>query len=179
MRTYRNLALAFLFLTLPSVVRAQGGDGNAKKEDLSREIELLKSNNQALREDYAKAIKEIDALRGEINSLNKKNANLLEEIRAKLMQIDQLLIKLQPTSTREAKSSPQSGRVLLANHYDDVMTFYINDRTYVVQPKSTTLVEEVPAGTFSYKVMNATHGLRSSDPAAVLAPGKTYTLTVR
>jgi hypothetical protein len=179
MRNFRNLALTFLFLALPSMVHAQNGDGNPKKDDLLRELEILKTNNEILRADFARAMKEIDSLRNELNNLNKKNSAVLEEIRTQMIQIDQSLAKLQPTIKSESKSPPQSGRVLLANHYVSEMTFYINEKPWVVPAKATVLIENVPAGTFSYRVVHATFGQQLSDPAAPLAPGKTFTLTAK
>ena len=159
------------------------------------DIDALKLSNKMLRDDYVAAriradaqAEQIKILRGEIENLKKGNGSsdslpppdkILEEIRVKVYQIEQNLSKMQPATTREAKSSPSTGRILLANHYADEMTFFINDKRMVVPAKSTMLIEDVPAGTFAYKVVHAAYGERSSNPAATLVPGQTYTLTVR
>jgi hypothetical protein len=190
--------------TIYEILKVMNGDMKESFKKISfdmsnivADMQSLKTSNNVLREDLAAATKRIDLLerelrflRADLDSLKKPNGSngsaadkiVLDEIRSKVNQIDQTLARLQTLTSREAKSPPppvQKGRILLANHYFDEMTFHINDKRWVVPAKSTVLIEEMPVGTFSYKVTHAKFGERFSNPAATLNPGQTYTLTVR
>ena len=146
---------------------------------------------QMLKRDFVEASKraellktQVEALREELNGLKKGNGRVeppaplgsekavLDDISTMMNQINEALAKLPASNPRVTKSVPASGTILLANHYGDTMTFQINDKTWVVPAKSTILVGDVPAGTFSYKISHAIYGLQLSDPAAVLAQGR-------
>jgi hypothetical protein len=204
-RISRKLALICLLLVLPapasaSVVFSIHTDpGNPEKEpDIKAVLDKLKKMDDgigaaflkmqgdimALRTELLKATdradeldKEVKALRREMNFLKKGSLEgTLDEIRARLTEIDKSLGE----NKREAKSVPltEKGRILLANHYQDTMIFYINDKRWEVPAQSTYLVENVPVGPFTYKVSHAIFGDRSSD-RATLSAGQTYTLTVK
>ncbi|HYV38399.1 MAG TPA: hypothetical protein VE988_22135, partial [Gemmataceae bacterium] len=101
----------------------------------------------------------------------------IAELRGRLDKIEMLIAKLE--EGRVSKSLPvNTGRILLANMYPEVMLFVINDVAYRVEPGTTKAIENVTPGVFKYEVISGSYGsVRTNRPT--LEPGKTYTITVR
>jgi len=181
MRTFCSLALVGLFFTVPSVVRAQQGpEGNGKDD-----IKILKKDLEDARRLLDLANLRIQQLDEQVNTL-KATLALANEVRAKMAELDKSLAKLQQgvTSSESFKKAYTSttplATVSLVNHSREQLTFYINDTPYVVPGQMSMLVNGVPPGRFSYKVIHSAYGvLLSSNPTETLAPGQTYTLSAR
>jgi hypothetical protein len=105
----------------------------------------------------------------------------IDEIKVTLANIEQAILKLQPSSNRIAlspPSSPATGRVMLVNVYPEELLFVVNQKTYRVAPGATMPLDGVPAGVLNYEVISGTWGLRARSTTN-LAPGETFTLTAR
>jgi archaellum component FlaC len=101
---------------------------------------------------------------------------VLDEIKARLTRIEQDLAKL--TTTRTAFSPAPTGRVRLVNDYVEDLLFIVRGRAYRVTPGSVQVVEQVPAGEFTYEVVSPTYGLRRRTTTG-LAAGETFTISAR
>ncbi len=134
--------------------------------------------------------KQVEKLRLDMEALQKRTSNIalyppsdkisLDEVRAQLRQIEQILNRMQGTG-RTAFSSPvvTTGRILMVNTYPDMhLLFIINQKAYRVEAGQTAAIDNMPAGTFTYEVISPIAG-SAGRHSRVLTPGQTYTLTAR
>jgi hypothetical protein len=134
--------------------------------------------------------KVVNQLRLDIETLQKRvspresfypdDKGALEEIRARLSQIERMLSRLETTSKRIPDSSPNggTGRLVLVNQFSDTVLFVINQKPVRVLPGQTAVVDNQPAGVFTFEAISESAGSRGRF-TRVLAAGETYTLTAR
>jgi hypothetical protein len=99
----------------------------------------------------------------------------LEQLRVRLIQIEQLLLELKTRQARTSFSAPAEGRVVLNNDYVDEVQFTVNGETYRVAPGASVVLPNIPAGALRYEMRSAVYGLRASRTTE-LAAGQTLTL---
>jgi len=104
-------------------------------------------------------------------------ADLEQEIAALHGQMDQLQQRLRTANSISAygplDSTPRSSRVRLVNEYVLDVAVVVNGVSYHLRPSDQRTVD-VPAGTFSYEVLN----LQQGPQTRTVAPGNTFTITV-
>jgi chromosome segregation ATPase len=102
----------------------------------------------------------------------------IDEIRAKLDQIEQTLRHPPAPSYVARYPAAQAGRVVLVNTYPEDLTFVVDGRSYLVAPGGTMTLDGQPAGTLSYEIISPTWGVRDRRTTA-LGANETLTLTAR
>ena len=105
----------------------------------------------------------------------------MEAIRSKLSDIEQAILKLQPSTGRVAMSppaTPTAGRVVLVNLYQEELLFVINQKGIRVAPGANVPLENIASGVVNYEVISPTWGVRARTTTN-LAPNETVTLTAR
>jgi hypothetical protein len=100
----------------------------------------------------------------------------IDAIARRLAKIEQDLARLTPPPRVSLYPAAAVGRLRLVNDYPEEMLFVINSRSYRVAPGMTQVIDQVPAGAFTYEVVSPTWGLRASR-SPTLAAGETFTLT--
>jgi hypothetical protein len=120
---------------------------------------------------------QLQGVRDRVSLYPPNDKDTLEEIKARLTQLQDAINRLQTGSGRIAKYGPETGRVNLVNMHAEDLLFVVNDRTYRVAPGMSTLLE-LPAGAFTYEVISPSWGLRGRN-TPVLRPGQTFTISAR
>jgi len=180
-------------------VKIDTADAKIDLEIVKKAVDALKSEKLNLRIDLEK---QISSIRGDIESLRTQIRNIgpsapaipappvadksgIEDIKSKLGNIEQAILKLQPNQNRIALAPPTttppttpSGRVLLVNMHGEELLFIVNNQKHRVAPGSTLPIDTVPAGSLSYEVLSPTWGLRARNTTS-LAANETFTLTAR
>jgi hypothetical protein len=135
--------------------------------------------------------KQVEKLRLDLETLQKRTSGIafypptdkadLDEIRAQLRKIEQMLDRTQGGTERKAFASPagRTGRIVLVNQHPEELLFLINNRRYRVSPGQTATIRDVPAGTFTYEVLSPTTGSAVGIRNRTLDPGETFTITAR
>jgi uncharacterized coiled-coil protein SlyX len=154
----------------------------------------------ALKTEQLKQKVQIDDLAAQIESLRKKMLasekaaptptvdkafmEELREIRGAIKSLQDTIAKLGPIEKRDSaypngngnSAARKTGRVLLANFYNDELLFIINGNSYRLAPRTTRVVENVPIGDIRYEVFATGIGVVESR-ITTLAAGDTFTLT--
>jgi hypothetical protein len=143
-----------------------------KLKDLEDDVKRRLSR---LEEDMGKVLATLDALRGG-PPRGRAAADPLEDIKARLDRIERTLSRL-GAGARIARSPADTGRILLTNNYPEEMLFIIDGRTYRLMPGTSRLLDDRPAGTFTYEVISPTWGSRARK-TTTLARDQTFRLTV-
>jgi hypothetical protein len=141
---------------------------NRRIKDLETAVEAIRSELSALREPGAAR-----------TGLDKAS---VEQIKSKLGDIEQAILKLAPTTSRVALSPPvtlaTTGRVMLVNLYPESLLFFVNGKEYRVPAGENRLLDNVPAGSLNYQVFASGWGMQPGK-STVLSPNETFTLTAR
>jgi hypothetical protein len=154
-------------------------DALAKRFDAL--IDGLKARDENIADLYSAVNKRIDALRLEIDRLQGPRKSMYEgdktaeEILKSLKNIEAALKAGGPNVSYRP---PLVGRIQLANQYGEEMLFVINGKGFRVAPFTALMLENQPAGVFTYEVISGTYGSRAKN-APTLLPGDTYTITVK
>jgi hypothetical protein len=143
----------------------------------------LKDRDENIAYMYSSLTKRVDALRREVDELRGRDKSLYlspdkigyEEILKGLRAIEAALKAGGPSVSY---SPPTVGRIQLTNMYGEEMLFVINGKGIRVAPFSTRILENHPAGVFTYEVISGTYGSRAKNSPTLL-PGDTYTITVK
>jgi hypothetical protein len=153
-------------------------DALAKKFDAL--IDGLKEKDESITYLFSMVNKRIDALRREIDEMKGSSksmypGNAYDEILKSLKNIEGALKIGGPSVSYRP---PTVGRIQLANMYGEEMLFVINGVGFRVAPFTTRIIENQPAGVFTYEVISGTYGSRAKNSPTLL-PGDTYTITVK
>jgi len=171
---------------------------SATKKDVQIDLDAIRTANLALKIDLERKLEQlrqqVEDLRADLKRTPAPapvaqipapppilDRSALDEIREKLGNIEQAILKLQPniTTNRLSLSPPMTtGRVVLSNEYPEEMLFVVNSKSYRVAPNSRMPLESVPAGALNYEVISPVWGSRANR-ASTLAAGETVTLTAR
>jgi len=168
----------------------------ADMTDVKQDLKALKANQDdtalKLRDAQNKITdfgKQVDQLRLDVETLRKRgdvslypppgDKAALDDIKARLGDIEAALQRLQP-STTVTKSPPpaNTGRLVLVNAYSEELLFLVNQKPYRVAAGATAVLDNLAAGTVNYEVISPTYGLRARN-SPFLEPGKSIILTAR
>jgi hypothetical protein len=161
-----------------NALKQNDADTGTKLTDAQMKIGTLEKSVNQLRTD-------IEALQqrlpnGSVRRYPADDKGALDEIRARLDRIEDMLRRVVSTSLRPNLTPPSAGtgRLVLVNAYPDTVLFIINRQTYRLAPGQTAVVNEMPAGVFTFEVISQVAG--SLGPRTrVLTAGETFTLTAR
>ncbi len=165
---------------------------NEKFDAQHKAIDKIKNNATDLGLSLNKRIEDIERalvlIRDDLNnrkpdSFTDKSAldkTGIDDIRAKLGNIEQAILKLQPPSNRVSLSPPvaASGRVVLVNLFSEDVLFVVNQVPYRVAPGSNRPIENVIAGNLNYELIAQPWGQVGRNTTR-LAANETLTLTAR
>lgn len=153
--------------TLQLLIKLQESIDQLKKQgdDLQRQVSNLPDEQRIdyqIRKTLAKELKdskdELAALRQQLDLLQRDVASLKSG-----------------AAPRVAFSSPSTpGRIKLINTFPSQMTVIVNERSYRLAPGATEVLENIPAGQFTYQVL----GVQPDLLVRSLAPNETFTITV-
>ncbi|MBL8799059.1 MAG: hypothetical protein JNM56_34555 [Planctomycetia bacterium] len=153
--------------TLQLLIKLQESIDQLKKQgdDLQRQVSNLPDEQRIdyqIRKTLAKELKdskdEIAALRQQLDLLQRDVASLKAG-----------------AGSRTAFSSPATaGRIRLVNTFPSQMTVIVNERSYRLAPGATEMLENIPAGQFTYQVL----GVQPDLLVRTLSPNETFTITV-
>lgn len=151
-------------------------------EQVGRDMHALRRDVDELKDDRDKAWLKVQSTLAAVNSVQPQ----LSELRAELESLKRrgpATVALYPPADPPARVSyyqaaPPVGRLLLANHYGEEMTFVVNGRSVRVPAGSTVPLEAQPAGALTYEVISPTWGLRGRN-TTTLAANETLTITAR
>jgi hypothetical protein len=100
-----------------------------------------------------------------LEELTKKNgsskASGADDLKSRVAKIEKILeqIDRKMNSTSLYPPPEEAARILLRNDYEDEVLFVINGRSYRLAPGTSRLLNDVPAGTFTYEVITPGYGL--------------------
>lgn len=153
--------------TLQLLIKLQESIDQLKKQgdDLQRQVSNLPDEQRIdyqIRKTLAKELKdskdEMTALRQQLDLLQRDVASLKSG-----------------AAPRVAFSSPATlGRIRLVNTFPSQMTVIVNERSYRLAPGADQVLENIPAGQFTYQVL----GVQPDLLVRSLAPNETFTITV-
>jgi hypothetical protein len=106
----------------------------------------------------------------------------MDELRSMLKTFTDSVAKMAPSQSHVAMSPPTNGatgqaRVMLVNHYPEMLLFEINGIGYRLEGRSSKVID-VPAGTLTYQVFSNRYGtleMRSTK----IASGNTFNLSAQ
>jgi len=158
-------------------------DALMAKRDLQNAQEKL----DQLAKDMTQTRNDLIKMRLEMNDLKKGSTSSIRSLyppadKASLDAITNRLGKIEKDMSRltspprVALSPAPTGRLKLVNDYAEEMAFIVNGHRYIVAPHMIQVLEQVPAGAFTYAVESPTWGLRAHN-TPVLAAGETFTIT--
>lgn len=157
--------------------------------DLKKQISDLQGDQLAERLEVDKLAAKISKLQADLDQLKKGSTDVakdatpvdkagMDEIKTRLGQIEQAVLKLQAPN-RIALSPPAgTGRLMFVNLYSEYLLFTVNGKPYRVEPNRTLPLDNQSAGTFSYEVFSPTYGMLKQT-TSVLTPNETLTITAR
>jgi len=70
------------------------------------------------------------------------------------------------------------GRIVLKNTYAMPVRIILNDRSYPLEPGETWVLDNQPAGAFSYEVLGGPSGVVQARVNRFLEAGREYPITV-
>ncbi len=162
--------LAAALTTTPSSLSA-GDDGKQQNSDTKKvTLEDLKESLNSIQ----KKLEE-----------KKRTADLLE---SKIAQLERDVASLMRSRTTTANYppntaiAPSTGRIRLVNTWPEKITVFLNDRTFYVEPNREVTVADMPAGSFTYEILesrpdNSIVQIKEKQPRA-LAANETFTIHV-
>jgi hypothetical protein len=153
-RTWKMLGypaiLAAAFSTTPQLAWTGEKEKNAQGTDANTAT-LLKD----LKEDMAVIKRSLEA--------NGLKSNVIEEDLRKLgLRVAQLEKDMDALHSRTTSTSnyqptipakPAAGRIHLINTWNERVTLFLNDKAYHIEPNREITITDVPAGTFTYQVI--------------------------
>jgi hypothetical protein len=148
---------------------------NGASMDTSLKMTTMEGTIEALRNQVGALKAEVDKLqgRGTVKYPGEKG----DEISTRLAKVEEMLARM--ADGRIANSPPaNSGRIEMVNRYPEEILFLINQKSYRVAPNTTMMLDNQPAGAFTYEVISGTYGSRGTNQPT-LEPGRTFTITVR
>ena len=150
------------------------------------QLESARARVEHLGKQLADAKNDLNQLRGDgasgtttTQALYPPEQASMEAIVKRLAKIEQDLARLTNpprVSLYPAPPPPPTGRLRLINDAAEEMQFVINGRSYRVAPGMAQVIDQMPAGPFTYEVVSPTWGLRGSR-SPTLSAGETFTLT--
>jgi archaellum component FlaC len=151
-------------------------------EAAQKRVKQLEKDLVDMRDDMANMRNDLSDLKKRIPSSTQAlypppDKASLDDLKARLGKVEQDFGKLSglpQTSFYPARP----GRLRLVNEYSEDMLFIVNGRSYRVAPGAIQVLDQVPAGAFSYEVVSPTWGLRGRNTPD-LASGETFTITAR
>lgn len=158
--------------------------------DLRKQISDLQGDQLTERVELDKLATKISKLQADLDQLKKGSTDVakdappvdkagMDEIKNRLGQIEQAVLKLQAPPNRISLSPPAgTGRLMFVNLYGEYLLFTVNGRPYRVEPNRTLPLDNQTAGTFSYEVFSPTYGMLKQT-TSVLTPNETLTITAR
>jgi hypothetical protein len=173
-RTWKLLgypAILFAALTTTPSSLSAGDDGKQQNSDTKKvTLEDLKESLNSIQ----KKLEE-----------NKRTADLLE---SKIAQLERDVASLMRSRTTTANYppntaiAPSTGRIRLVNTWPEKITIFLNDRTFYVEPNREVTVADMPAGSFTYEVLesrpdNSIFQIKEKQPRT-LAANETFTIHV-
>ena len=152
----------------------------AKLKETTDNLQVMLSGSQ---DKIALLEQRVDKLRKDIDNLLGRDKSMyppvdkagFDEILRRLIAIEAALKAGGPSVSY---SKPTIGRIKLSNMYGEEMLFVINGKAYRVAPFTYMMLEDQPAGVFTYEVISGTYGSRAKN-APTLVPGDTYIITVK
>jgi hypothetical protein len=193
-RTWRLIGLNTLAAVLvtagPSLAdpTTPPSESSKKLDEIQRQLDELSRNSR----DTAKTLAAIEQdLRTERSQSVVRDAStqrqidaLREELGRLRAEVESLRNRPVPSATREASASPLStsaepaasltGHVKMMNTYPSEIGIRVNRRLYRLAPNETRWSESIPAGAFTYEVVNVSPGPQTR----TVAPGGEYTIWV-
>lgn len=128
--------------------------------------EDLRALKKSLQDSFDQVGKDIQQIRTEQTSATASAARLRQDLDALRTEVANVRRDLDDLRNRAAggPTSSTSGyagaagtaRVRLRNDYYEPVRVVVNGRSYDLQPGETRTVEQIPAGTFTYEVLNIT-----------------------
>jgi len=111
----------------------------------------------------------------------------LDEIKAKLGNIEQAILRLQPSKERIALAAPTpeptvvnkpaASLVIFVNLYNQDLTLFVNQKPHRAPANSTLTLDSIPAGPTTIEVRSPDGVFHKSNPT--LVANETFTLTAR
>jgi small-conductance mechanosensitive channel len=201
MRTWKLIRftalVAALLAAAPIVAQDPPVKNTDKPDEVQKQLKDLKTSvdgPQGLKksvEEINDKLKSLDKIHTALNNLHvdlntrsqaadREIANLKDEVARLRTEVDSL--RKTPTSaSRESGFAPgattaplASGRVELLNTWTAPVAVVVNNRTYRLLPMERRLTDPIPAGTFTYEVINVT----APNIARSLAANQVYTIHI-
>jgi cytochrome c556 len=163
-------------------------------DNLAKLFEKISNNQKFFGEDLLKTKIDVDKVFAKAATLEDKLDKLhfdleklkkqlpsefrLDEIKAKLGQIERDIANLQTKSRVSLSPSVNTGRVMLVNLYPEELLFVVNGRNYRVPPNRHMPLENHPAGALTYEVIAQGYGMIVRKTSS-LDPNETFTITAR
>jgi hypothetical protein len=101
----------------------------------------------------------------------------VDDIVKRLEQIERFLNERVGPMARVARAAPEVGRIMLINRHSEEMLFIVNNESYRVAPGATAVLDNRPAGAFTYEVVSPTWGQRARKTNTLMA-NETYRIIV-
>jgi len=153
--------------TLQLLIRLQESIDQLKKQgdDLQRQVSNLPDEQRIDYQIRKTLAKELTDTKDEMSAL-RQPLDLLQRDVASLKSRNSPLV---------AFSSPATPvRIKLINTFPSQMTVIVNERSYRLAPGATEVLENIPAGQFTYQVL----GVQPDMLVRSLSPNETFTITV-
>jgi hypothetical protein len=138
---------------------------NEFKRDLTGELDSMKASITTIGLNQADTKKGLEDLRGDMVRLRS--------------EVDSLRARVQTNASYQALYNPNStsavgtGKVEIVNTYASEVAVVLNRRAYYVPPGETRIIENVPAGNFTYEVLGIQQPVTRT-----MSPDKIFTVRV-
>jgi hypothetical protein len=185
-RTWKLLGypaiLAAALAAAPQLAGAQDETKNSQGSDAKRDVNLkdLKASLDAIKKQLDGNSLYTDVVAKDLRDLQAKVAQLQKDVDS-LMQARTSTSNYQPTVPAPGTTTP-AGRIKLVNTWPERITVFLNDRTFYVNPNQEITVPDMPAGQFTYEILdqrpdNSILQITQKLPRT-LAPNETFTIHV-
>jgi hypothetical protein len=163
MRTCKMLGLQALLFTALAAAPSSAGqiDGPEDKDTVPKQLAELQ--------------KSLDSIHKQLQELREGSTTTAVAIQAMKVDINKLRERIDAlekgTATRISGSAPTTASVELVNDYPQPMDFILNQTLYRLRPSETRVVNDVPVGAFTFRVLDVP-GYQNTQ-RRVLTAGKT------
>lgn len=180
-RTWKLLGYPAILAAALTTTRSSlsAGDDGKQNSDTKSKVTL---------EDVNESLKNIQQ-KLEQNKLNAsvmgEDVRILKEKIAQLQRDVDSLMRGRTTTANYPPNppiAPSTGRIRLVNTWPEKITVFLNDRTFYVEPNREVTVADMPAGSFTYEVLesrpdNSIFQIKEKQPRT-LAANETFTIHV-
>lgn len=152
-RTWKMLGypaiLAAAFSTAPHLACA--GEKNGQSTDTKTDT-ILKD----LKEDLAVIKRKLETNTGNCNVLEENVRKLREQVAQLQKDVDSLRGRMSVSNyqpTPAPTPAPSTGKIRLVNTWQEKIAVFLNDKTFYVEPGRDLVVADIPAGAFTYQIV--------------------------